>query len=161
MTICKEKPISFDTVEWKAFLYTIHPEIFKNSFPSRFFGNFCYFFGSSLRPSIFFVTPMRSSRNRVDIAQKPKKSGQILDQRWKPLMFSQNLHQNVYSWIMHQIPRKHPRKFMDCAPNPWKILGNSWILHHIPPWKIQGYSWILHQIPRDPYKILGSSGILH
>ena len=31
----------------------------------------------------FFVTPMRSSGSRVDIAQKPNKSGQILDQRWK------------------------------------------------------------------------------
>ena len=26
---------------------------------------------------------MRSSGSRVDIAQKPNKSGQILDQRWK------------------------------------------------------------------------------
>ena len=26
---------------------------------------------------------MRSSRGRVDTAQKPNKSGQILDQRWK------------------------------------------------------------------------------
>ena len=32
---------------------------------------------------IFFVTPMRSLGSRVDIAQKPNKSGQILDQRWK------------------------------------------------------------------------------
>ena len=31
----------------------------------------------------FFVTPMRSSGSRVDIAQKPNKSGQSLDQRWK------------------------------------------------------------------------------
>ena len=31
----------------------------------------------------FFVTPVRSSGSRVDIAQKPNKSGQILDQRWK------------------------------------------------------------------------------
>ena len=35
----------------------------------------------------FFVTPMRSSGSRVDIAQKPNKSGQILDQRWKILFF--------------------------------------------------------------------------
>ena len=34
-------------------------------------------------PTFFFVTPMRSSGSRVDIAQKPNKSGQILDQRWK------------------------------------------------------------------------------
>ena len=32
---------------------------------------------------IFFVTPMRSPGSRVDIAQKPNKSGQILDQRLK------------------------------------------------------------------------------
>ena len=31
----------------------------------------------------FFVTPMHSSGSRVDIAQEPNKSGQILDQRWK------------------------------------------------------------------------------
>ena len=34
-------------------------------------------------PIFFFATPMRSSASRVDIAQKPNNSGQILDQRWK------------------------------------------------------------------------------
>ena len=34
---------------------------------------------------------MRSSGSRVDIAQKPNKSGQILDQRWK--MFFCNFYE--------------------------------------------------------------------
>ena len=50
---------------------TIHPEIFTNEFPSLFF--FLYF---------FFVI-FTGIRCGVDIAQKPNKSGQILDQRWK------------------------------------------------------------------------------
>ena len=63
---------------------TIHPGIFTNEFPSGFF--FCNFFVifTGIRcGTVFFVTPMRSSGSRVDIAQKPNKSGQILDQRWK------------------------------------------------------------------------------
>ena len=39
------------------------------------------FFCNTLRHPFFFVTPTRSSGSRVDIAQKPNKSGQILDQR--------------------------------------------------------------------------------
>ena len=45
-------------------LDTIHPEIFTNEFPAGFF--FCNFYGNSLRPPIFSVTPMRSSGSRVD-----------------------------------------------------------------------------------------------
>ena len=49
-------------------LSTIHPEFFYKLIPCRFF--FCYFFcnfyGNSLRPPIFSVTPMRSSGSRVD-----------------------------------------------------------------------------------------------
>ena len=54
-----------------------------NSPPVFFCISFCNFYGNSLRHRSFFVTPMRSSGSRVDIAQKPNKSGQILDQRWK------------------------------------------------------------------------------
>ena len=49
---------------------------------------FCIFFfvnftGIRGGHRFFFVAPMRSSGSRVDIAQRPNKSGQILDQRWK------------------------------------------------------------------------------
>ena len=68
-------------------LITIHPEIFTIfSPPDLFLYIFCNFYGNSLRPPIFFVTRMRSSGSRVDIAQKPNKSGQILDQRWKSFL---------------------------------------------------------------------------
>ena len=49
---------------------TIHPEIFTNEFPSRFFFVFCFVIFTGIRCG-------------VDIAQKPNKSGQILDQRWQ------------------------------------------------------------------------------
>ena len=38
-----------------------------------------------MRRRFFFVTHMLSSGSRVEIAQKPNNSGQILDQRWKIL----------------------------------------------------------------------------
>ena len=44
---------------------------------------FVIFTGIRCGTDFFFVTPMRSSGSRVDVAQKPNKSGQILDQRWK------------------------------------------------------------------------------
>ena len=52
--------------------FTIHPEIFTNGFPSRFL----FWRG-------FFFVIVTGIRCGVDIAQKPNKSGQILDQRWK------------------------------------------------------------------------------
>ena len=51
-------------------LGTIHPEIFTNEFPSRFLGG-------------IFLVIFTGVRCGVIIAQKPNKSGQILDQRWK------------------------------------------------------------------------------
>ena len=61
------------------------PKFLQINAPPVFFGVlfFCNFYGNSLRHRFFFVTPMRSSGSRVDIAQKPNKSGQILDQHWK------------------------------------------------------------------------------
>ena len=54
-----------------------------NSPPDLFLYIFCNFFREFVAATDFFVTPMRSSGSRVDIAQKPNKSGQILDHRWK------------------------------------------------------------------------------
>ena len=53
-----------------------------NSLP--FFCSFFFVIFTGIRCGTdFFVTPIRSSGSRVDIAQKPDKSGQILDQHWK------------------------------------------------------------------------------
>ena len=71
----------------KGVLYNISPFTPKflqiNSPPDLFLYFFVMFTGIRCGHRIFFVTPMRSSGSRVDIAQKPNKSGQILDQRWK------------------------------------------------------------------------------
>ena len=66
---------------------TIHPDFFYKFIPLPVFfllNFFLEFLRESLAAPIFFVTRMRSSGSRVDIAQKnSNKSGQILDQRWK------------------------------------------------------------------------------
>ena len=59
------------------------PRNFYKLIPLPVFFVFVIFTGIRCGTDFFFVTPMRSSGSRVDIAQKPNKSGQILDQRWK------------------------------------------------------------------------------
>ena len=95
-----------------------------------FFCNlFCNFCGNSLRHRFFFVTPMRSSGSRVDIAQKPNKSGQILDQRWKTffVIFTKLIPRRIFFCIANilvlmvfpwaELPPSGPREYHDPPPS--------------------------------------------
>ena len=60
-----------------------------------FYFFFVIFMGIRCSTDFVFVTSMRSSGSRVDIAQKPNKNGQILDQRWKIFFYEINSSQDV------------------------------------------------------------------
>ena len=76
-----------------------------------------------MRHRFFFVTPMRSSGSRVDIAQKPNKNGQILDQRWKLffVIFTKLIPRRIFFLYCKNVGvdgKEFPRFFLRDQGNP-------------------------------------------
>ena len=83
-----------------------------NSPPLVFVFFFVIFTGIRCGSEFFFVTPMRSSGGRVDTAQKPNKSGQILDQRWK-----------IFFCNFYEIHSNRGYSLFACNLTWWAVLG--------------------------------------